>query len=246
MDIKIKNLNKTFENFHIIKNLNLSIENISSLGIIGPSGGGKSTLLRILSGLLPIDSGEILINNRKINFDDKEEIKDYRKSIGVVFQNYNLFPHLTALKNIILPLNKIHKVPIKECTQKALYYLERFGLLEHKDKYPKALSGGQLQRISIIRTLCLNPKIIFLDEPTSALDPSYTREVLNAILDLKKEKKEYIIVTHELAFVKESCEYMIFIENGTIAHCGYTEEFFANKSNNNSLNNFINSTLSIY
>lgn len=246
MDIKIKNLNKTFKDFHVIKNLNLSINNINSLGIIGPSGGGKSTLLRILSGLIPMDSGEILINNKSINFNNKEEITNYRKSIGVVFQNYNLFPHLTALKNVILPLNKIHKVPIKECTERALHYLEKFGLIEHKDKYPKALSGGQLQRISIIRTLCLNPKIIFLDEPTSALDPSFTKEVLNTIIDLKKENKEYIIVTHELAFVKESCEYMIYIENGTIEHSDYTNEFFNNKSNNKSLNNFINSTLSIY
>lgn len=244
MDIEIKNLNKNFKDFEVIKNLNLSIKNINSLGIIGPSGSGKSTLLRILTGLIPHDSGEIYINSKILNFNDKS-ITEYRKSIGIVFQNYNLFPHLTALKNIILPLNKVHKIPIKVCIERATYYLKKFNLLEHKDKYPKALSGGQLQRISIIRTLCLNPKIIFLDEPTSALDPSFTKEVLNTILSLKDENKEYIIVTHELAFVKQSCEYIIFLENGNISHSDYTNNFFSNNHNNESLNNFINSTLTI-
>ena len=244
MDIEIKNLNKNFKNFEVIKNLNLSIKNINSLGIIGPSGSGKSTLLRILTGLIPHDSGEIYINSKILNFNDKS-ITEYRKSIGIVFQNYNLFPHLTALKNIILPLNKVHKIPIEVCIERATYYLKKFNLLEHKNKYPKAISGGQLQRISIIRTLCLNPKIIFLDEPTSALDPSFTKEVLNTILSLKDENKEYIIVTHELAFVKQSCEYIIFLENGNISNSDYTNNFFNNNHNNESLNNFINSTLTI-
>lgn len=244
MDIEIKNLNKTFKSFHAIKNLNLSLKNINSLGIIGPSGGGKSTLLRILTGLLPFDSGEIYINNFKVDFNDKS-ILDYRKNIGVVFQSYNLFPHLTALQNIVLPLNKVHKVPIELCIDKANYYLKKFNLFEHKDKYPRNLSGGQLQRISIIRTLCLNPKIIFLDEPTSALDPSFTKEVLNTILSLKDENKEYIIVTHELAFVQKSCEYILFIENGEISHKDYTENFFNKIHENKSLNKFIDSTLTI-
>lgn len=244
MDIEIKNLNKTFKSFHAIKNLNLSLKNINSLGIIGPSGGGKSTLLRILTGLLPFDSGEIYINNFKVDFNDKS-ILDYRKNIGVVFQSYNLFPHLTALQNIVLPLNKVHKVPIELCIDKANYYLKKFNLFEHKDKYPRNLSGGQLQRISIIRTLCLESKIIFLDEPTSALDPSFTKEVLNTILSLKEEKKEYIIITHELAFVQKSCEYILFIENGEISHKDYTENFFNKIHENKSLNKFIDSTLTI-
>lgn len=243
MDIEIKNLNKSFKNFKVIKDFNLSIKNINSLGIIGHSGSGKSTLLKILSGLIPSDSGEIYINSQKINFNNKE-ISNYRKTIGVVFQNYNLFPHLTSLKNIILPLNKVHKIPVDVCVERATYYLKKFNLFEHKDKYPKSLSGGQLQRISIIRALCLEPKIIFLDEPTSALDPSFTREVLNTILSLKNENKEYVIVTHELAFVKQSCEYIIFLEDGNISHQDYTGNFF-NKNNNDSLNNFINSTLTI-
>ncbi len=244
MDIEIKNLNKTFKSFHAIKNLNLSLKNINSLGIIGPSGGGKSTLLRILTGLLPFDSGEIYINNLKVDFNDKS-ILDYRKNIGVVFQSYNLFPHLTALQNIILPLNKIHKVPIELCIDKANYYLKKFNLFEHKDKYPRNLSGGQMQRISIIRTLCLESKIIFLDEPTSALDPSFTREILNTILSLKDEKKEYVIITHELAFVQKSCEYILFIENGEISHKDYTENFFNKIHENKFLNKFIDSTLTI-
>ncbi len=244
MDIEIKNLNKTFKSFHAIKNLNLSLKNINSLGIIGPSGGGKSTLLRILTGLLPFDSGEIYINNFKVDFNDKS-ILDYRKNIGVVFQSYNLFPHLTALQNIVLPLNKVHKVPIELCIDKANYYLKKFNLFEHKDKYPRNLSGGQMQRISIIRTLCLESKIIFLDEPTSALDPSFTREILNTILSLKDEKKEYIIITHELAFVQKSCEYILFIENGEISHKDYTENFFNKIHENKSLNKFIDSTLTI-
>lgn len=244
MDIEIKNLNKTFKSFHAIKNLNLSLKNINSLGIIGPSGGGKSTLLRILTGLLPFDSGEIYINNFKVDFNDKS-ILDYRKNIGVVFQSYNLFPHLTALQNIVLPLNKVHKVPIELCIDKANYYLKKFNLFEHKDKYPRNLSGGQMQRISIIRTLCLESKIIFLDEPTSALDPSFTKEVLNTILSLKEEKKEYIIITHELAFVQKSCEYILFIENGEISHKDYTENFFNKIHENKSLNKFIDSTLTI-
>lgn len=244
MDIEIKNLNKTFNSFHAIKNLNLSLKNINSLGIIGPSGGGKSTLLRILTGLLPFDSGEIYINNFKVDFNDKS-ILDYRKNIGVVFQSYNLFPHLTALQNIVLPLNKVHKVPIELCIDKANYYLKKFNLFEHKDKYPRNLSGGQMQRISIIRTLCLESKIIFLDEPTSALDPSFTREILNTILSLKDEKKEYIIITHELAFVQKSCEYILFIENGEISHKDYTENFFNKIHKNKSLNKFIDSTLTI-
>lgn len=244
MDIEIKNLNKTFKSFHAIKNLNLSLKNINSLGIIGPSGGGKSTLLRILTGLLPFDSGEIYINNFKVDFNDKS-ILDYRKNIGVVFQSYNLFPHLTALQNIILPLNKVHKVPIETCIKRANYYLQKFNLFEHKDKYPRNLSGGQMQRISIIRTLCLESKIIFLDEPTSALDPSFTREVLNTILNLKEENKEYVIITHELAFVQKSCEYILFIENGEISHKDYTENFFNKLHENKSLNKFIDSTITI-
>lgn len=243
MDIEIKNLNKSFKNFKVLKDFNLSVKNISSLGIIGESGSGKSTLLKILSGLISSDSGEIYINSKKINFNNND-ISNYRKTIGVVFQNYNLFPHLTSLKNITLPLNKVHKIPMDICIERATYYLKKFNLFEHKDKYPKFLSGGQLQRISIIRALCLEPKIIFLDEPTSALDPSFTREVLNTILSLRNENKEYIIVTHELAFVKKSCQYIIFLKDGRISYQDYTENFFNNNSNPY-LNNFINSTLTI-
>ncbi len=227
MEIKIENLYKSFGEQIVLNKLNLAIKNINSLVIIGPSGGGKSTLLKILAGLEVSDSGEIEINGEKIPKEEKE-LHEYRKGIGVVFQAFNLFPHLTALKNITLPLEKVHKMSIKGANKRAEILLKRFELYEHKEKYPHQLSGGQQQRVAIVRAMALKPRFLLLDEPTSALDPALTKEILEVIKELRKEKKDMILVTHEMGFAKGVADYIIFVSGGKIVEMGPPGTVFEN------------------
>lgn len=227
MEIKIKNLWKKFGEQEVLKGINLNLKGINSLVIIGPSGGGKSTLLRIIAGLEIPEEGEILINGEKIPNSEKE-LLEYRKKIGVVFQAYNLFPHLTALKNITLPLEKIQNLKTEISEERAIKLLKRFGLDEHRDKYPHQLSGGQQQRVAIVRALALEPKFLIFDEPTSALDPNLTREILEVILELRKENKNMIIVTHEMSFAEDVSDYVIFITDGKIIEEGDSKSVFKN------------------
>lgn len=227
MEIKIENLYKSFGEKVVLNKLNLAIKNINFLVIIGPSGGGKSTLLKILAGLEVSDSGEIEINGERIPKEEKE-LHEYRKGIGVVFQAFNLFPHLTALKNITLPLEKVHKMSIKDANKRAEILLKRFELYEHKEKYPHQLSGGQQQRVAIVRAMALKPRFLLLDEPTSALDPALTKEILEVIKELRKEKKDMILVTHEMGFARGVADYIIFVSGGKIVEMGPLGTVFEN------------------
>jgi polar amino acid transport system ATP-binding protein len=232
MKLKIKNLKKCFDGKVVLNDINLEIKNFSSLAIIGPSGGGKSTFIRIIGGLLSPSYGDIFINDKKILWNEKF-LFDYRKKIGFVFQNYNLFPHLTAIENITLPLEKVHNFKHEEAYKKAIELFKRFNLYEHKDKLPIKLSGGQQQRIAIIRALSINPEFVLLDEPTSALDPEYTSEVLDLIEELKREDKKFIIVTHEIGFAKKVSDYAIFLNNGIVEEFAESSIFFENPEKEN-------------
>lgn len=241
MKINIKNLTKSFNGTVVLNNIDLQLEDVHSLVIIGPSGGGKSTLLRIIAGLEKPDSGHVEINGKKLVFGEKQ-LREYRKTVGMVFQAYNLFPHLTAIENITLPLNKIHKIPQDKAESIAKDLLKRFRLLEHAYKKPAQLSGGQKQRVAIARALSINPQFLLLDEPTSALDPDLTREVLDSISELRKENKDLILVTHEMSFARHASDYMIFVDKGKIMEQGNTEKLFENPKTVE-LKSFINKIL---
>ncbi len=239
MKIRIQNLNKSFGNQVIFKDLNISFtlnkdnidaveEDVRSVVLIGPSGGGKSTLLRILAGLEKPDSGEIYINSELINYRDDKKLLEYRKSIGIVFQSYNLFSHLNALDNLLLPLTKVHKIALSEAKEISFNLLKKFGLIDNYNKNPSQLSGGQKQRIAIARALAITPKFLLLDEPTSALDPEYTYEVLDTIVMLQEEGIDIIMVTHHLNFAKYIAEKIIFIGNNNFYYFGDKEETLVN------------------
>lgn len=216
MKLHLDNLSKTYDK-NVLRDVNLKVEDKKVIGIIGPSGGGKSTLLRLLAGIEEADQGSIAINGSRIS---KENMNIYHKKIGFVFQNHSLFPHLSVLKNITLILEKVHKENKANAETKAKKLLEKFGLMEHIHKKPAQLSGGQSQRVSIVRSLSINPDILFFDEPTSALDPILTFEVLETILKLREEEKDFIIVTHEIGFAKEVADYIVFIDKGNIIEHG--------------------------
>lgn len=240
MNVELKGIGKIFGKEVVLKDVNFK-DNIESLAIIGPSGGGKSTLLRILGGLLLPDEGEMYIDERKIDF-SKGFLQSYRRDIGFVFQTKGLFEHLTAMENITLPL--IHTFGIKKilAVETANKLFDRFGLSEDKHKYPSQLSGGQNQRIAIARAVAINPKLLLLDEPTSALDPEYTSEVLNMLGELQNDGIKTIIVTHEMGFAKNACEKAIFLANSQIIESGTSEQIFQNPQSKE-LKNFLNKIL---
>ncbi len=212
MNIKIENLTKTYGDLTVLENINLELKDINALGLIGPSGCGKTTLLRIIAGLEKSTSGKIELN---------------RKHKGIVFQAYNLFPHLTAKQNITLPLTKVHKMKKREASKKAMDLLERFNLAEHANKTPAQLSGGQQQRIAICRAVATDPDILLFDEPTSALDPEYTAEVLDLISELKEEGMEIIFVTHEMGFAKKIADEILFFTDKKIEYHSNSDDFFS-------------------
>lgn len=220
MDLKVIDIVQTYEDNVILDHINLEVSNKSGIAIIGPSGAGKSTLLRLLSGIEDPVSGEIYLNAHIVTEGNK---KEYYKNVGFVFQTHNLFPHLTILRNITLVLEKVHHIDVHEANEIALKLLEQFELIEHKDKTPSKISGGQAQRASIIRSLAIRPEVVFLDEPTSALDPILSFEVLKTILKLRERKTNFIIVTHEIEFAKKAADYVVFMENGLIIEHGDVE-----------------------
>ena len=238
MKLKIKNLTKSFEGEIVLDHLNLEIDNIHALAIVGASGGGKTTLLRILAGLETPDSGQIFVNDKEIIF-EKEYLQEYRKTVGMVFQAYNLFPHMSATQNLVTPLEKVHHMTKKRALHKSEELFEKFDLAEHKDKLPHQLSGGQRQRVAIARALSIDPQFLLLDEPTSALDPRLTKSMTKIIKSLRKEQKDLILVTHELAFAKNACDYFVFISKGRIEEHGTKEKFFS-KQSNDILKHFLN------
>ncbi len=227
MTLNIRNMCKSFGSLRVFHNLNVSIHQVKSVVFLGPSGGGKTTLLRILGGVEKPDSGEITLNGRVIDYHD-ENLREYRKRVGMVFQNYNLFPHMTALENITVPLIKIHGVQKDHAISQAEELLSRFELITHKDKKPSQLSGGQKQRVAISRALSIQPEVLFLDEPTSSLDPEYTAEVLDIIREVEDDGIETILVTHEMGFARVAAEEVLFVGDGGVIAQGSPKDIFEN------------------
>jgi len=199
--------------------VNLDLEDVRTLALIGPSGGGKSTLLRIIAGLEIPDSGSLAMNDREVIYREKDLLV-HRRSVGTVFQAFNLFPHLTALRNITLPLEKVHGHKPGQARELAEGILERFGLSEHGHKPPAQLSGGQRQRVAIARAISIKPKLLLFDEPTSALDPEMTAEVLDVIEELREEGRDLVLVTHQMGFAHRVSDRIALLAEGEIVECG--------------------------
>jgi len=225
--VEIKNLNKWFGKNQILKNVNLSVEKGEVVVILGPSGSGKSTLLRCINRLESVNSGEIRVGDDLIT-DPKINIFEARKKIGVVFQHFNLFPHLSVLKNVTIGCTEVLKMSSEEADKIAKKLLERVGIGEKVNAYPSEISGGQKQRVAIARALAMQPAVMMFDEPTSALDPEMIEEVLNVIKDLAKEDRTMMLVTHEIGFAREAADRAIFIDGGEIIEQAPPKEFFSN------------------
>lgn len=225
--LEIKNLYKKYGNHEVLKDININIHKGEKLVIIGASGSGKSTLLRCIDFLEEISQGKILFQGNEIS-KQNDNIKEYTSRIGIVFQEFNLFNHLTVKENIILAPTIVCGRPKAEVENEAESLLKKIGLLDKKDAYPNSLSGGQKQRIAIIRALAMKPEIMLFDEVTSALDPEMVGEVLNLIKDLAKNGMTMVITTHEMGFAKEVADKMIFMDEGKIVEEGTSNEFFNN------------------
>ena len=224
--LEIRNIKKDFkETGEILKGVSLDVERGETVVILGRAGCGKSTLLRCINGLEQIQEGEILLDGEVIS-NRKNDMHIIRQKIGMVFQSYDLFPNMTVLKNILLGPTKAQKRDKAEVTQQAEQLLSRVGLLDKKDFYPRQLSGGQKQRVAIVRALCMNPEILLFDEVTAALDPEMVREVLDVIMDLAKEKRTMLIVTHQMEFARAVADRIVFIDDGVIAEESSPEQFF--------------------
>ena len=241
MNLDIKNLSKTRGFQHIFSDLSLSTK-ARVLGLVGPSGSGKSSLLKVISGLSVPDAGTIRVEESEVNYKEGKELQNHRKSLGIVFQSYNLFPHLTAIKNIMLPLTVAHGMKRSEAYERASELLSRFQLLDHADKRPSQLSGGQNQRVAILRALAHRPGLLLLDEPTSALDPVMTSEVLDLLFELKEEGTSFILVSHHLPFLSKIADEMVFMESGKIMEHAQTNTFFTNPSNPQ-VKNYLNTVM---
>lgn len=241
MKLELENLTKTYGPLTVLNKVTLNLEDTHSLVFIGPSGGGKTTLLRLIAGLERPDSGKIRINNQTVDYHSEESLREYRKRLGMVFQSYNLFPHLNALRNITLPLVKVHGYNEDRAEEEAVKLLDRFQLTDQAHKKPSQLSGGQKQRIAICRAVAIHPEFLLLDEPTSALDPEYTSEVLDLIGELREEDMRLILVTHEMGFARHAADHLLFIGEGGIIGQGAPEELF--ESDDKRISRFFNKIL---
>lgn len=217
MKLEISKLKKVYDGKTVLDNINLKIEDFNVLAFIGASGSGKSTLLRLIAGLEPFEEGSINLNGKDIA---SEDLTEHRKNIGFVFQDHNLFNHLSVMENLYLVLEKVHKKSREEVTPILMDLLSKYDLTDHRDKLPHQLSGGQSQRVSIVRALSIDPELILLDEPTSSLDPILTYEVLDGIKKLVLDNKDFILVTHEIGFAKNIADYVIFMDDGKIIEHG--------------------------
>ena len=214
--IEIKSLNAYYDKLHVLKDINLNVEKGEIVSLIGPSGSGKSSLLKMLVGLLTPKSGEVSLNNNPLNYTNKSDLRTIREQIAIVFQQYNLFQNMNVLKNVCIAPTKIQKRDKKQVEEQAINLLEKVGLKDKLKSYPDELSGGQQQRVAIARALCLNPEILLLDEVTSALDPELVQEVLDSVRLLASEGMTMLIVSHEMSFVKEVSSRVVFMDNGSI------------------------------
>ena len=238
--LRLENVNKTFGGNLALKDITTTFENNQTTVLVGPSGSGKSTMLRSLNLLEMPESGKYYFDDLELDFKkgiSKKEILEVRRETEMVFQNYNLFPHLTVLKNIIEGPVHVLKEDKESATKRAYELLKKVGLADKADAYPQQLSGGQAQRVAIARSLAMNPRYILLDEPTSALDPELELEVLKVLLQLAKEKQSLIIVTHNLAFAQKVADKILFVEGGQILFQGPKDDFF--NSDNQRIKNFL-------
>lgn len=228
--IQVKDLHKYYGSLEVLKGIDCVINEKEVISVIGPSGSGKSTFLRCLNGLEELTSGHIIVNGHDLA-DPKVDINQVRTEVGMVFQRFNLFPHKTVLENVMLAPIKVLKKDKEETRKRALELLEKVGLRDKADVYPDKLSGGQMQRVAIARALAMNPKVMLFDEPTSALDPELVGEVLAVMKELAQEGMTMIVVTHEMAFARDVCDRVIFMDQGIIMEEGRPEDVFTNPKN---------------
>lgn len=223
--IEFRQVNKWFGSLHVLNDINLTVKQGEVVVVCGPSGSGKSTLIRCINKLEPIQSGEIIVDGQSLNH-PKTNINKLRAEVGMVFQQFNLYPHKTALENIMLAPLKVRKMPKEEAKKIAMDLMEKVGIPEKIHSYPAQLSGGQQQRVAIARALAMHPKIMLFDEPTSALDPEMINEVLDVMVNLAREGMTMIVVTHEMGFAKKVSHRIIFMDEGRIIEEGTPEAFF--------------------
>jgi ABC-type polar amino acid transport system ATPase subunit len=233
--LEMKNINKYFGDFHALKDVNFTVEDGETAAIIGPSGSGKSTLLRCINCLTKITTGTISLNGTtfvdtpeggEAKYIPDKELKSVISQTGMVFQHFNLFPHMTCLENVTYAPIKVKKIPKDKAVKRAEELLDMVGMLEHKDQYPEMISGGQKQRVAIARGLAMDPEIMLFDEPTSALDPEITGEVLSVMKSLSEQHVTMIVVTHEMGFAREVADKVAFMNQGELLETGTSEEIF--------------------
>ena len=225
--VEMRGVNKWFGAFHVLKDVNLRVARGERIVICGPSGSGKSTLVRCLNRLEEHQEGDIIVNGVRLT-NDLRNIDEVRSEVGMVFQSFNLFPHLTVLENCALAPVWVRKVPKKEAEETAMRYLNRVKIPEQADKYPGQLSGGQQQRVAIARALCMDPRVMLFDEPTSALDPEMIKEVLEVMVGLAESGMTMLCVTHEMGFAREVADRVIFMDEGEIVEQNEPQQFFIN------------------
>lgn len=228
--IELENVDKFFGSFQALKGVNLTVGKGEKVVVCGPSGSGKSTLIRCINRLEQHNNGKIVVNGHELTGAVKD-IDAVRREVGMVFQSFNLFPHLTVIDNLMLAPKLVRKTPKAENRKKAMRLLERVKIPEQADKWPSQLSGGQQQRVAIARALCMNPEIILFDEPTSALDPEMISEVLDVMIDLAREGMTMICVSHEMGFARSVADNVVFMDEGEIIESGPPETFFDNPKN---------------
>ena len=225
--VEIIDMHKWFGDFHVLKNINLTVHKGERIIICGPSGSGKSTLIRCINRLEEHQRGRIIVDGIELT-NDLKNIEKIREEVGIVFQHFNLFPHLTILENLTLGPVWVRKTPKAKAEETAMFFLEKVHIADQARKYPGQLSGGQQQRVAIARSLCMRPKVMLFDEPTSALDPEMIKEVLDVMIDLAKEGMTMLVVSHEMGFAKSAAHRVLFMDEGEILEENTPEEFFDN------------------
>ena len=225
--IEIAEMHKWFGDFHVLQDINLTVKKQERIVICGPSGSGKSTLIRCINRLEEHQRGKIVVDGMELT-NDLKNIEKIRAEVGMVFQHFNLFPHLTIVENLTLGPIWVRKVPKKEAEETAMYFLEKVQIADQAKKYPGQLSGGQQQRVAIARSLCMSPKVMLFDEPTSALDPEMIKEVLDSMIELAREGMTMIVVSHEMGFAKSVAHRVLFMDYGQIVEGNTPDEFFDN------------------